>query len=197
MDVNTSRYYADVNHDGRPNPTPGLNPGVEPGRFAAWRNFVQANGIVLWLMRKQLADELGLPATWYEILLHVNDAPGGRLNLQTLQDLVVFSQSGLSQLITQMEAEGLVRRDIHPADARRAVVEVTSRGIDVLAEAAAVHKVGIERHFADLLSDEEAEVIATALGRVLEQARRCREASRSRPAPRRGRRRAARQAGDG
>jgi DNA-binding MarR family transcriptional regulator len=149
------------------NPTPGLNPGVAAPYFEAWRSFVQAYGAVFWLVQRDLTDEVNLPAAWYEVLLHVNNGDEGRIDLSDLEDLIAFSQSGLSQLISRMHASGLVERCAHESDGRRTLVEITDEGLAVLTEAAAVHRRSIERHFADHMSSHDATVIARTMNAVL------------------------------
>jgi DNA-binding MarR family transcriptional regulator len=165
-------------------PTLGLNPGVATLRYSAWRSFVEAHGTVLWLMRKELTDATGVPAVWYEVLAYANQAPDRRVELSALEDVLVFSQSGVSQLVTRIEAAGLVRRLPHSRDGRRTIVELTGEGAEVLGRCADVHRRSIDEHFGALVSDDEATVIAAALGRVRDHARASRSAGRHVAPPR-------------
>ena len=153
----------------RRNPAAGLNPGVEPTRFEAWRTFMQNYGVITDLMRRRFAETLDLPMVWYEILLHINAGPCRQRAFSELEELMVLSQSGLSQLVSRMEANGLLTRTTDTNDGRRTILMLTDAGADLFAECAAVHRTSINEYFADRLTDEEAAIIASAFGRILEE----------------------------
>ena len=66
-----------------------------------------------------------------------------------------------------MEAEGLVQRQQCPSDRRGWNAVITTAGRSRLRAAAPVHLRGVERHFGRHISDDEADLIANVLGRVL------------------------------
>jgi DNA-binding MarR family transcriptional regulator len=170
-------------------PASPLNPGVEPMRFEAWRTYVQTYGVIADLVRRRFAETLDLPLVWYEILLHVNSAECGQRPFGELEELIVFSQSGLSQLLTRMEAQGLLCRDADPDDARRTVVVLTDAGRALLTQCAEVHRGSIDEYFAGRLTDDEARMLGHTLGRLLQEVRPLRKEQLTRPAARRRRRR--------
>jgi DNA-binding MarR family transcriptional regulator len=59
-------------------------------------------------LRVHLVPRHGLTLRWYDVLLQVHAAPGGRLTMRDLGRAVVISKSGLTGLVDRMEREGLV-----------------------------------------------------------------------------------------
>jgi DNA-binding MarR family transcriptional regulator len=171
-------------------PASPLNPGVEPVHFEAWRTYVQTYGVIADLIRRRFAEALDLPLMWYEILLHVNSSERGQRPFGELEELIVFSQSGLSQLVTRMEAQDLLRRDADPDDARRTVVVLTDAGRALLTRCAEIHRCSIDEYFANRLTDDEAHQLSQTLGRLLAEVRPLHKEQLTRPAARRRRRRA-------
>lgn len=110
--------------------------------------------------------ECGLPISWYEVLLHLGDAPRNRLRLNDLTDRIVLTQSGASRLVDRMVAAGLVERSADDADRRGRYAALTSKGRRVLRDAAKVHRRGIAEHFSQHLTDDEQRVLRSALAKV-------------------------------
>src|SRR3979409_1313474 len=84
----------------------------------AWRAFLGSYAIVRDHLERELEDARGMPLSWYEVLVRLNDAPGGSIRRQQLARGVFLSKSGLTQVATRMEAAGLIRREPCPSDRR-------------------------------------------------------------------------------
>ena len=134
--------------------------------MAAWRAFLAAHAAVLRPLERELEAACGLPLTWYDVLVQLAAAPGGRLRMQQLARAVLLSKSRITRLVDSMETAGLVAREICPDDKRGAEVILRPAGRQRLRDAAPVHLRGIARHFSGHLSAEEAACLASALGRI-------------------------------
>ncbi len=134
--------------------------------MAAWRAFLRAQVTVLGALERELESERGLPIAFYDVLVVLSEADGGRLRMSELAKRVVLSRSGVTRLVDRMEREGLVQREQCPADRRGYETVITAEGREVLRKAWPVHARGVAEHFARHLSKEEADVIADALGRM-------------------------------
>ena len=143
----------------------------DPGHLAAWRALLETHAAVTELLARELVAERGLPLSRYDVLLNLAEAPGGRLRMQELSESVLLSKSGLSRLVDRMEEAGLVRRERAEDDRRGWFTVLTDRGRSALRRAAPVHLRGIQEHFARHIDDEEARVLAAALGRISAAAR--------------------------
>jgi DNA-binding MarR family transcriptional regulator len=134
-------------------------------QLAAWRSFLHGHLVLTGVLAREMEAETGLPLTWYDVLLNLNEA-GGRLRMQELARSIVLSKSGLTRLVDRMVAAGYVEREPAEGDRRGLLAVLTPAGKDALRAAAPVHLRGIEQHFGRLVSDEEAEVVRTVFDRV-------------------------------
>jgi DNA-binding MarR family transcriptional regulator len=143
---------------------------VEPTdeSLRAWRLFLQAHGRLLDVLESDLRAEVGLPLTWYEVLLFLSRAPRGRLRMTDLAASVLVSRSGLTRIVDRMKEAGLIERALCPSDRRGVFVVITGRGRDRLRAAAPVHLKGVQDHFLAHLTAAEARAVESALARVLE-----------------------------
>jgi DNA-binding MarR family transcriptional regulator len=145
--------------------------GIDAERLASWRAFIRAHAHVMRHLSQELLDEESLPATWYDVLVQLSEADGRRLRMQDLADRVLLSQSGLTRLVDRMEKSGLVERVRCPEDGRGLFTQLTPDGLETLRRAYPTHLRGVREWFADLLTDEEAIVLGTALARIADNAR--------------------------
>ncbi len=140
--------------------------GLDPTRMAAWRAFLAAHRRTTARLARELQDDEDLPLTWFDVLVQLSEAPGGSLRMQDLADRILLSQSGLTRLVDRMEGEGLVERRRCPEDGRGMLATLTRAGLARLRRAWPTHVAGVRAAFADLLTTEEAAVLARALDRV-------------------------------
>lgn len=134
--------------------------------LAAWRSLLVAHRSVTDRLEDELRQATGLNLARYDVLLHLSEAPDRRLRMTDLAAAVLLSKSGLTRLVDRMCAEGLIERSRDPADGRSLVVSLTPQGRAALRRAAPLHLRGIQRHFASLLSGEEARFLRATLERV-------------------------------
>ncbi len=130
-------------------------------RLAVWRAFLDAHASITQTLEHELLVERELPLTWYEVLLHLNEA-GGRLRMAELSEGLMVNKSSLSRLCDRMESAELIRREIVPEDARGVYAVLTKSGREILRRAAPTHLRGVYNHFAIYLTDTD----VTALQRV-------------------------------
>jgi DNA-binding MarR family transcriptional regulator len=152
-------------------PSSPTRSSVPAPQLAAWRALLDAHARTTEVLARELRDEVGLPLPWYDVLLHLNESPDGRLRMQELADKVLLSKSGLTRLVDRMERDGLVTRSACPEDRRGTFADLTSAGKDRLRAAAPTHLRGVREHVADLLDDDEAAVLERLLRRMADAAR--------------------------
>jgi DNA-binding MarR family transcriptional regulator len=148
-------------------PTPVVRPS--DWRLGVWRSFLRAHAGVVGALERELSTEAGLPLAWYDVLLQLAEAPERRLRMAELADRVLLSRSGLTRLVDRLAAEGLVRRERSPDDARGTYTVLTVAGIDRLRRAVPTHLGGVERHWLSRYSDDELRQLGELFGRLDEQ----------------------------
>ena len=137
---------------------------------AAWRSFLEVHSTVLRAMERELQEGQGLLLTWYDVLVHLSEAPGDRLPHQVLADSILLSRSGVTRLVDRMVVAGLVRREPCPEDRRVSYVAMTEAGAAALHRSGPDHFRSVRQHFTRHLNPEDLPVLESFFARVLQAA---------------------------
>ncbi len=140
---------------------------LDPTELAAWRGLLRTHAALTKQLDAELLQAHGIPLSSYEVLLHLHEAPEGKMRMSELADSVLLSRSGLTRLVDRMEREGLIRRERCEDDARGWFATVTDDGRDVFAHARSTHLDGVRERFLAHFSREELELLGDAWRRVL------------------------------
>ncbi|GAA3396753.1 MarR family winged helix-turn-helix transcriptional regulator [Cryptosporangium minutisporangium] len=138
---------------------------ADEDRIAAWAGVLRTQAAVVPKLERALAS-VGLPLTWYDVLLVTNAAEGRRLRMTELGKQAVVSRERVSRVVTELEREGLIERQANPDDKRSSFAAITPEGRRRLRAAAPVYLAAVEKHFLSHLSPAETATLAAALGRV-------------------------------
>ncbi len=107
----------------------------------------------------------GLTRISWSILLAVEEE--ARTNPSDIADFVGIDRTATSRALRQLEAEGLIAREMGREDRRMTEVSVTEKGRDVLlASTPLCHAVLAQVH--DRLSEDEVDALRQLLGRLAE-----------------------------
>ena len=139
----------------------------QPGWRTAATNILYAALILKTEVEDELQNRTGLLLADNEALLNlvVADEP---LRMSDLAQRLVLSPGGTTKVIDRLEARGYVERQPLPGDRRATVIEVTDAGEEAMTEAQAVIDERLEEIWAEHVTEEEAAIIITAIGRFLE-----------------------------
>jgi DNA-binding MarR family transcriptional regulator len=132
---------------------------------------LETHAQVIRVLEDELRDETGLPLTWFDALVQLQEA-GGVLRMHALADRLLLSRSATTRFADRLEEAGLVERRSCPADRRGLELALTEKGRSMLRETVPVHLRGVQQHFGRYFSAEEAEILAGLLERVLSVERR-------------------------
>ena len=141
---------------------------LDQEQLAAWRGFLEAHSAVIRALEREMQEEQGLPLTWYDVLVHLSEAPGRQLAHKALAESVLLSRSGITRLVDRMVAAGLVRREPSPDDRRVSHVVMTEEGWGALRRAAPGHVRGVVEHFARHINIEDVPALQSFFSRVLQ-----------------------------
>ena len=136
--------------------------------MTAWRTFLRAHATVLRRLEAELVAEHDLPLASYDVLVQLSEAPGQRLRMTELADLVLLSRSGLTRLVDRLERDGLVERQACPQDARGTHAVLTAAGLARLRAAWPTHLRGVAEHVTGRLSPDEVGVLTALLGKLVD-----------------------------
>ncbi len=93
------------------------------------------------------------------VLLIARDAP---VTPRAIVEVLGFTKQAASQLVDAMEADGYVRRDRDPNDARAKLVSITPRGLELLVEVERIYA-EIEASWAEHIGDRKVAAMRSAL----------------------------------
>ena len=136
-------------------------------RVAAWSALLRVHAAVVPKLARAL-QEVGLPISWYDVLLVLNAAPDRRLRMTELGGQAVLSREHVSRVATELERAGLVERKPNPDDKRSFFAAITPVGRQRLRAAAPTYLAAIEQHYSSHLTEREIVTIARALEKVLD-----------------------------
>ena len=132
----------------------------------AWIRLIRARDQVLGAIERDLKAGDCLPLAWYDVLLELSRAPGGRLRPYEIEKETLLAQYNLSRLLDRLEKEGLVAREPCADDARGHWVVLTEKGRAMQARTWKVYARAIQRHVGEKLDDKAAAALADLLGRL-------------------------------
>ena len=130
---------------------------LRPGdwQVGVWRRFLHAHAVVIRKLEQELAADANMPLGWYDVLLHLVEAPDRRLRMADLAERVLLSRSGLTRLVDRLEAEGLVCREPSPDDARGTYTVLLPAGFERLRGAVPGHLAAVREHFVGRFTEEQ------------------------------------------
>lgn len=103
---------------------------------------------------RSLEDRCGIPHTWFEVLLRISRADGGRISMGALAQQVALTTGGITRLLDRMIAAGLVERVPGPTDRRVYLAALTAQGRAKLDDAAVVHEANLQQAFAAFTAED-------------------------------------------
>jgi DNA-binding MarR family transcriptional regulator len=127
---------------------------VDDDRITVVGLLAEANAALGCHFERELAD-VGVPLSWFEVLVRLGRTPGGRLRMSDLAHAVALTTSGTTRLVDRIEAAGLIERQACATDRRVAYAALTAAGRKVLEKATPVHVESIQRHVIDTLDADE------------------------------------------
>jgi len=133
-----------------------------PHGTLAWLAVVRAYNLCDAVMTARLA-AIGLRVGEHEVLATIATTPG--ITQQALAARCFVAKSGVSMLLTQMEAKGWVRRDSDGADARVRRLTLTDDGMAMAQKCLTVQAELVTTMVAPA-SEDELETVADTMNRV-------------------------------
>ena len=132
----------------------------------AWASVLRAHAAVVPRLERELA-AVGMPLSWYDVLLELNASPDRRRRMTELGARAVLSRERVSRVVDELERAGLVRRERNPDDGRSLLAVITDEGRARLRAAAPTYLAGIDERFGTALTVAELTTIKHALDKVI------------------------------
>ena len=112
---------------------------LEPEEYEAWNGLLSVTQVVLRGLDLALRRDCALSVSEFDVLITLWNAPDRTLGMTSLATCVLLSPSGLTHLVTRMERDGLLRREVDPDDGRKFFALLTDAGEERLRLARATH----------------------------------------------------------
>ncbi|GAA6525090.1 MarR family transcriptional regulator [Intrasporangium sp. DVR] len=100
-------------------------------------------------LEKQLGDSLeeqvGVPHTWFEVMLRISRSEAGLAPMGSLAEQVALTGGGVTRMVDRMVGAGLVERVPCANDRRVVYAALTAEGQSVLERAVSVHDENLRR----------------------------------------------------
>lgn len=136
----------------------------------AWRAYLHGARLLEVALDADLT-AAGVSLPEYEILSMLSEAPGGRMRMSALADLVVQSRSRVTHTASRLEKQDLVVREPCPEDGRGVELVLTEPGRDLIQVLARLHIESVREHFVDLLTPEQFQQVGAAMQIVRDHGR--------------------------
>ena len=133
-----------------------------------WRTFMLATQLLFEEFDRELQRGASMPATHYELLVRLSEAPERRLSMSELADRSQSSRSRLSHTVARLEAAGWVNREVCPSDRRGAFAVLTDSGFAALEAAAPIHVESVRSHLFDQLDSDQMNELRVISERILD-----------------------------
>jgi DNA-binding MarR family transcriptional regulator len=134
--------------------------------LAAWRGFLRVHSGLVRQLNAELEASHALPLAHYDVLFHLEVAPGHKLTMSELAQSVLLSQSGVTRLVDRLVRSGLVVREGCAEDRRVMYARLTEAGHEALCDARPTLIEGVRRRFLAHFDDAELDALAEAWERV-------------------------------
>jgi DNA-binding MarR family transcriptional regulator len=112
---------------------------LEPEEWESWGALMLLHRSVLRELDDSLRREHSLAVTEFDVLITLFNAPDQRLRMSVLADRVMLSPAGATHLVTRLERDRLLRREVDPADGRKWFAVLTDDGDRMLQDARRTH----------------------------------------------------------
>lgn len=131
----------------------------------AWRAYLRGSRLLEAALDRDLQSH-GVQLSEYEIISMLSEAPGRRLRMSSLADLVVQSRSRLTHTAVRLERRGWVRRESCLEDRRGVELVLTDEGWTAVQDMARVHVESVRRNLVDTMPPELFLALGSAMAAV-------------------------------
>jgi DNA-binding MarR family transcriptional regulator len=131
-----------------------------------WTGFLAASQLIEGLIDADLRRAWGITHSEYEILAVLSQQTEHKMRMGTLARTVITAKSALTYRIASLERAGLVTRVRPNDDGRGLEAHLTTKGEQLLNEAAPHHVASVRRYFIDQLQPCELTELRAAMAKL-------------------------------
>jgi DNA-binding MarR family transcriptional regulator len=132
---------------------------MDPEEWESWAALLMLHRAVLQDLDTELRQQHKLAVSEFDVLITLFNAPDNRLGMSALAHEAMLSPAGITHLVTRLERDGLVKREVDPADRRKWFTVLTEEGDRTLRAARRTHNTVLRRTFLAATSAADREVL--------------------------------------
>ena len=132
---------------------------MDPEEWESWAALLMLHRAVLQDLDTELRQQHKLAVSEFDVLITLFNAPDHRLGMSALAHEAMLSPAGITHLVTRLERDGLVKREVDPADRRKWFTVLTEEGDRTLRAARRTHNTVLRRTFLAATSAADREVL--------------------------------------
>ena len=121
-----------------------------------WRAFRGMHRLLMDTLERQLQADSGMPLSYYEVLVHLCEAPQRTLRMSRLAERCGSLPSSLSHAAARLEKANWIRRRASAIDGRGILCELTDAGLAALQAAAPGHVAAVRANLFAQITTEQA-----------------------------------------
>ncbi len=137
----------------------------------SWRAILRGTRLLEDALDRAL-DVVDIQLSEYEIISMLSEAPGARLRMSEIADLVVQSRSRLTHTATRLESRGWVSRQPCADDRRGVEIVLTPAGWEAVTRISRVHVQSVRDNLVDIMPPEQFQALGDAMAVVRDHLRR-------------------------
>ena len=131
------------------------------GEFRAWHGCLRFIGGAMSALDDALRSGHGISLNEFDVLITLYNAPNSQLRMTELSKRVLLTASGLTQLVTRLDSQGLVTRNVDKGDRRSFFATLTRAGHRRLRESRPTHNEVIRSRLTRRLSLKQLEALGS------------------------------------
>jgi len=139
---------------------------LAPEEWQSFSGLLMLHRSVVGELDARLRAAHGLSVSEFDVLITLFNTPSSRLRMSELAGRVLLSPAGTTHLVTRLERDGLVRREVDPADGRKWFTVLTDAGDEALAKARETHNDVLRERFLARTSARERQVLGRSWDRI-------------------------------
>jgi len=149
--------------------TPGEHEFLEPDEWESWGAVMLLNRLASQDLDVQLRSDHGLSLSEFDVLITLYNAAEQRLGMSALAERALLSPAGTTHLVTRLERDGLVRREVDPTDGRKWFTVLTDAGDQALRRARPTHNAALRGTFLAVTTPAERRTLQRLWQRLARQ----------------------------
>jgi DNA-binding MarR family transcriptional regulator len=142
---------------------------LDPEEWQSWGAVMMLHRSVTQDLDTELRRAHGLAVTEFDVLITLFNAPDQRLGMSALAARVLLSPAGTTHLVTRLERDRLVRREVDPTDRRKWFTVLTEEGDRALQAARHTHNLVLRRTLFAATSPTERRTLRNLWNRLSQQ----------------------------